>query len=86
VTRALQPSLFDDAAEGPRLGELSDGLTRRELTDGAWIDLRPGWLTGSEELFTTLAEGVPWRAERRQMYDRMVDVPRTRCFPRLGPG
>jgi len=62
------------------LGQLSDGLTRRELTDGAWIDLRPGWLTGSEELFTRLAEGVPWRVERRQMYDRMVDVPRLVCF------
>jgi len=50
--------------------------TRAELTDGAWIDLRRGWLSGSDELFTRLVDTVPWRAERRQMYDRMVDVPR----------
>jgi alkylated DNA repair dioxygenase AlkB len=33
-------------------------------------------------LFTRLAERVPWRAERRKMYDRTVDVPRLLCFYR----
>jgi alkylated DNA repair dioxygenase AlkB len=27
-----------------------------------------------------LQEKVPWRAERRQMYERVVDVPRLVCF------
>ena len=27
-------------------------------------------------MFETLVRDVPWRAERRQMYDRLVDVPR----------
>ena len=27
-------------------------------------------------MFETLVRDVPWRAERRQMYDRIVDVPR----------
>ncbi len=76
MSSALQPSLFDVAADGPRFGELVGSLTRTELTDGAWIDLRRGWLSGSDELFTRLVDTVPWRAERRQMYDRMVDVPR----------
>jgi alkylated DNA repair dioxygenase AlkB len=39
-----------------------------------------GWLAGSQALFERLAEQVPWRAERRQMYDRTVDVPRLQCF------
>src|ERR1700678_893331 len=52
------------------------------LARGAWVDVQRGWLTGSAELFTRLAERVPWRAERRKMYDRTVDVPRLLCFYR----
>ncbi|MEU2482665.1 alpha-ketoglutarate-dependent dioxygenase AlkB [[Kitasatospora] papulosa] len=76
----LQGSLFDQA-DRPRLGRLT-GLRRTVLGDGAWIDLLPGWLSGADELFSVLAEGVPWRAERRQMYDRTVDVPRLLAFYR----
>jgi alkylated DNA repair dioxygenase AlkB len=74
----LQASLLDLTGE-PGLGSLDD-LTRTELTNGAWIDVLPGWLTGADELFGRLAEQVPWRAERRHMYDRVVDVPRLLCF------
>jgi alkylated DNA repair dioxygenase AlkB len=31
-------------------------------------------------LFERVARAVPWRAERRMMYDRVVDVPRLLCF------
>lgn len=75
-TVPLQPSLFDDAdREGVHLGPL-DGLRRQVLGDGAWLDVLPGWLHGADELFEQLAATVPWRAERREMYERMVDVPR----------
>ena len=50
------------------------------LTHGAWIDVQRGWLAGSAELFGRLVEGVPWKAERRRMYDRTVDVPRLLRF------
>jgi alkylated DNA repair dioxygenase AlkB len=40
----------------------------------------PGWLGGADELFGRLVEVVPWRGERRRMYDRVVDVPRLLCF------
>lgn len=53
-----------------------DGLERRELTDGAWVDVHRCWLPSPDEVFATLVAEVPWRAERRQMYDRIVDVPR----------
>jgi alkylated DNA repair dioxygenase AlkB len=79
---ALQASLFDDASFGVELGELGPTVQRRTLTAGAWVDVRPGWMTGSDDLFTTLAETVPWKAERRQMYDRVVDVPRLVRFYR----
>lgn len=70
----LQGSLFDQTDE-IRLGPLT-GLRRTVLGDGAWIDLLPGWLHGADALFEELAEGVPWRAERRTMYDHEVAVPR----------
>jgi alkylated DNA repair dioxygenase AlkB len=74
----LQGSLFDQSEE-IRLGPLQD-VTRTELGDGAWIDVLPGWLGGADVLFPELADGVPWRAERRQMYEQVVAVPRLLAF------
>ncbi|MFF4535969.1 alpha-ketoglutarate-dependent dioxygenase AlkB [Streptomyces aureus] len=74
----LQGSLFDQTDE-LRLGPLT-GLRRTTLGDGAWIDLLPGWLSGADELFARLAAEVPWRAERRQMYEHVVDVPRLLAY------
>ncbi len=78
MTRHLQGSLFDQTDE-LRLGPL-DGVRRTVLGLGAWIDVLPGWLSGSDELFEQLAAEVPWRAERRTMYDHVVDVPRLLAF------
>ena len=74
----LQGSLLDAFAD-PELGSL-DGVSRTELGRGAWIDVLPGWLTGADQVYERLAREVPWQAERRQMYDRVVDVPRLLCF------
>ncbi|MBT2411438.1 alpha-ketoglutarate-dependent dioxygenase AlkB [Streptomyces sp. ISL-12] len=74
----LQGSLFDQT-DRPRLGPLG-GIRRTRLGSGAWIDVLPGWLSGADALFERLAAEVPWRAERREMYDRVVDVPRLLAF------
>ncbi|MDC2954551.1 alpha-ketoglutarate-dependent dioxygenase AlkB [Streptomyces gilvifuscus] len=78
MTTHLQGSLFDQTDQ-LRLGPL-DGIRRTTLGFGAWIDVLPGWLSGSDALFERLAAEVPWRAERRQMYDQVVDVPRLLSF------
>ncbi|MER6391833.1 alpha-ketoglutarate-dependent dioxygenase AlkB [Streptomyces sp. NPDC001523] len=75
---ALQGSLFDQA-DDIRIGPLTE-LRRTELGAGAWVDHLPGWLSGSDALFERLAADVPWRAERRRMYERDVDVPRLLAF------
>jgi len=72
-----QGSLFDLDAE-PALAPLAP--RRTELGHGAWIDVQPGWLAGADALFDQLVADVPWRAERRQMYDNVVDVPRLLRF------
>ncbi|TDC56923.1 alpha-ketoglutarate-dependent dioxygenase AlkB [Jiangella ureilytica] len=73
---AFQASLLDGVSGGASLGPLGHTVERTVLTLGAWVDVRRGWVDGSDQLFTGLVESVPWRAERRTMYDRVVDVPR----------
>lgn len=53
-----------------------DGCERIRLSRGAWVDVVRDWLPDADDVFETLVQQVPWRAERRQMYDRVVDVPR----------
>jgi alkylated DNA repair dioxygenase AlkB len=66
---ALQSSLFEHAE-------------RRHIGNDAWIDYRSGWLNddAADSLFLDLHTDIPWRAERRQMYDRVLDVPRLVSF------
>ena len=76
---SVQESLLDPGGE-PALGGLDGTVQRTSLARGAWVDVRPGWLAGSGAVFSRLAETVPWRAEKRRMYDAVVDVPRLLCF------
>ncbi|MDF0528495.1 alpha-ketoglutarate-dependent dioxygenase AlkB [Tsukamurella sp. 8F] len=64
----MQESLFESAP------------LRRDLGDGAWLELRTGWLPDPDDVFTTLRDEVPWVGERRRMYDRVVDTPRLLKF------
>jgi alkylated DNA repair dioxygenase AlkB len=70
-----QASLLDLADEA-RLGPLSGKVVRTSLEHGAWVDHRPGWVEGSDTVLESLLRDVAWTAERRRMYDRVVDVPR----------
>ena len=71
---AFQLPLFGHDAPGfdPAFG----ALARTELAAGAWFEMVPAWLRGSATLFETLRTTVRWRSERREMYERMVEVPR----------
>jgi alkylated DNA repair dioxygenase AlkB len=76
---AYQPSMLsalepDDA--GPGLGPLAGRVVRHQLSRGAWVDHLPGWVQGSDAVLQVLLDEVDWRAERRRMYDGVVDVPR----------
>ncbi|WP_127497971.1 alpha-ketoglutarate-dependent dioxygenase AlkB [Actinoplanes solisilvae] len=75
MTSTYQPSMFDLSGDAEGVGELAGRVTRHRLTAGAWVDVLPGWLQGSDAVFETLL-GIDWRADRRQMYDNVVDVPR----------
>ncbi|MGF1661089.1 MAG: alpha-ketoglutarate-dependent dioxygenase AlkB [Kineosporiaceae bacterium] len=64
---------------GPALGPLP-AARRTALAHGAWVDHLPGWVAGSDAVFDVLLREVPWRAERRAMYDAEVAVPRLLCW------
>jgi len=79
-----QLALF--GSEAPGFDESFAMLRRRELGSGAWIEHAPGWLRGHETLFEALLASTRWRSEQREMYDRVVEVPRRYAvFPADGP-
>jgi alkylated DNA repair dioxygenase AlkB len=75
----FQPSLFDDGSR-LTLAPIVPGEGRTLLANEAWVELHRDWVRGSDQLFEHLVEAVPWRAERRRMYERTLDVPRLVSF------
>jgi alkylated DNA repair dioxygenase AlkB len=62
------------------------GVRRVELSGGAWIEYHPGWLDGHQRVYEELAGSAPWQSQRRQMYEREVEVPRLVArAPEAGP-
>lgn len=76
MTDYFQGSLLDEGLT-PAIGPLA--VTRTVLGGGAWVDVLPGWISGSDGVFLRLQSEVPWRAESREMYERVVEVPRLVC-------
>ena len=72
---AGQPSMWD-VADQASLTPLAGRIARHPLSQGAWVDHLPGWVEGSDTVLDVLLGDIGWRADRRQMYDREVDVPR----------
>jgi alkylated DNA repair dioxygenase AlkB len=79
MSAAFQGSLLDLGHEVTP-APLEGSVRRTQLGNGAWLDVRPSWIAGADVLFDRLEQVVPWQAERRQMYERVVDVPRLLCF------
>ena len=83
---AHQPSLLGGGPPAVDPAALAR-IQRVALDDSAWVEYLPGWVTGHEALFAQLLATTAWRAERRPMYERVVDVPRLLAtLPEDGPG
>jgi alkylated DNA repair dioxygenase AlkB len=83
-----QADLFDRGGMTPSVnGEALGKIRRHHLDDKAWVDYLPGWLGGHTALMAQLLASTRWQAHRREMYDRIVDVPRlVASLPDDGPG
>jgi alkylated DNA repair dioxygenase AlkB len=80
-----QPPLFGGGE--PTFDPAFPGARRIPLSRGAWVEHLPAWVGGHEALFEALWSSTRWRSERRQMYEREVDVPRLfAVLPEDGPG
>lgn len=42
----------------------------------SWVEVVPGWMSGSGSLFASLAERVPWRQHDRRLFDQTFREPR----------
>ena len=83
---AWQPSLLDAPAVAVDVDGGFHRLRRRELADGAWVDLAPGWCRGADALFARLLAQTPWSGRDVRMYDRIVREPRLTHRWRLDEG
>jgi alkylated DNA repair dioxygenase AlkB len=80
-----QRSLFGGGA--PSIDAAFTTLRRVPLDATAWVEHAPGWLRGHESVMEDLVRTTAWKQPRREMYDRVVDVPRlVAALPADGPG
>lgn len=86
---ATQQSLFGHAPV-PQRRPLRATLDRRRriaLDETSWVDHLPGWVDEHEAVFERLGETTDWKAASREMYERIIEVPRLLAsFPDDGPG
>jgi alkylated DNA repair dioxygenase AlkB len=73
-----QLGLFDalSVPRAPAFDARFAGLRRTHLANDAWFDYAQAWLSNDAAVFASLAASLRWRHEQREMYERIVDVPR----------
>jgi alkylated DNA repair dioxygenase AlkB len=73
--------------EAPRFDAAFPGMCHIDLGKGAWIEYLPGCLKGDQQLFEELERATRWHQDRREMYEKLLDVPRLYAvLPEDGPG
>ena len=60
----------------PTIDPAFTSARRIVLTDGAWVEHVPAWLTGADELFVTVAGLVAWDSPMVTMWDKRLQTPR----------
>ena len=70
----MQSSLFD--LEPLTFDRTFSRLERIHLDEAAWIDVVPGWVSGSDALFRNLSETLPWAQRTRFLYEQHRIEPR----------
>lgn len=70
----FQPGLFDDAA--PSFDAAFRDVVRIDLDPASWVEHAPGWVRGSDRLFSEVLAARRWAVRTRWMYARRVAEPR----------
>lgn len=80
----MQPSLFDLDPLG--FDRTFSRLERIHLDETAWVDVAPGWVSGSDALFRNLADSLPWAQRTRVLYEQQRIEPRLTAGWHAGSG
>lgn len=72
----FQGSLFSGVAETEPFDRNFDGVERIDLSRGAWVDRRPGWVNDPDRLFLTALDALDWHEGTEPT--PVGDVPRPR--------
>jgi len=80
----VQTSLFDLAPLD--FDRTFARLERVGLDDTAWVDVAPGWVSGSETLFQDLVDSLSWGQRTRFLYEQHRIEPRLTAGWHAGAG
>jgi len=80
----MQPSLFD--LDPLAFDRTFSRLERIHLGQSAWVDVAPGWVSGSDALFRMLVETLPWAQRTRFLYEQHRIEPRLTAGWHAGRG
>jgi len=81
----VQRTLF--GYDAPSIDGAFTTVKRTELSQGAWVEYAPEWVSGQAALFDALSGGTTWRTIQEKLYDKIVDAPRlVATLPEDGPG
>lgn len=77
-----QGSLFGTLT--PEFDEGFGESNRFDLDASTWVDLIPGWLDGSDQVFDQLVDSLPFEQRTGvKMFDQLVDEPRLSAWWRV---
>jgi len=73
---SAQEDLFASAAASIALDASFASARRIALDAHSWVEVVPGWMSGSQLLLERLTTSVPWRQHDRRLFDLTVREPR----------
>jgi hypothetical protein len=71
-----QPDLFATEGSSPRFDAEFSTARRIALDAASWIEVVPGWLSGSQSLLDRLTASVAFRQHDRRLFDQVFREPR----------
>jgi alkylated DNA repair dioxygenase AlkB len=72
----VQEDLFATEASAPACDFAFATAKRTAIDTHSWIEVVPGWMSGSRVLFERLTTTVPWRQHDRKLFDQTFREPR----------
>lgn len=83
LTTPLQPTLLG-ADQAPGIDRDFATASMRQLGEDAWVEVVPGWVTGSDRLFDAVLDAGQWASHEMVMYDDIVVQPRLQTTWHMG--